>query len=858
MKTASPKTPLVSIVIVNWNGIEDTKLCLEHTARQSYPHTEIVVVDNGSSDGSLDYLRAQKGIKLVENPENLGFTGGHIAGYNASEGEYILLLNNDAVMDKDYVKNAVATMQTDKNIGALGGRAYLWDEENKLFDTTNDFYSYQNINPITAEGIFARSDQGTAQEVNNVSGSCVMVRRSVIDRVGYLHNPFFAYFEESDLFARMKRAGYRVVYQPDLAIWHANAKSSSRKGPSFSYYMMMRNRFRFAVRNFDGWSLARFLKFYLKMGIVSIVKSPLPMQQKFMHRAYARAFLYNLACGWLPFLERRGLKATLGKTNYNALIVREQTGISLVIMCDSMEQLEKTIELAAELNIIDELLIVTSKPDVEKRFSDLKDKPLNARLCIDRGYFGTHPENLGAICAKNDWIILADLDSPGLPDEISRFSKNLYRVMRSGKKFAFITEASDSLRSFKQVLHGKFSKQLLLERSLLINTGGLDKDLPVEDAKREFIAYSRVAKACRALAVPSIKSALAAYSGDMTDHELHKKLSSKLHQALMEHKKLSVLDKLANRYYRFAQFRGIFIWLFSPRIPARLKLGRIKNTVLAIGTLNKVRLATEIKHMRNEVSMYRSQHNLVALKKEEKARLNELLSRPQDTTIFIILRDRYEPLKQLLAWLESQDLQKIVFIDNDSRLPNLVDFLDETGYQVLELRRNMTHKAPWSAGIIKVLLPNDFYIVTDPDIIPTTTNKDAVRYFYEIHKKFPNYLKVGFGLKIDDLPDKYALKDDVIKWESQFWQHKLGEEIYEAGVDTTFALYKPRTYKYILHPSIRTGEPYTARHLPWYSSADDLTDEEVFYRLRADQSVNSWNRDHLPERYKKELSKQRH
>jgi len=134
VKKIDSEAPLVSIVIVNWNGLQDTKLCLKHTAEQSYSNIEIVVVDNGSSDGSLKYLREYKAIKLVENHKNLGFSGGHIAGYKVSNGEYVLLLNNDAIMDSNYVKNAVKTMRSDKGIGALGGRAYLWDEQNKLLE----------------------------------------------------------------------------------------------------------------------------------------------------------------------------------------------------------------------------------------------------------------------------------------------------------------------------------------------------------------------------------------------------------------------------------------------------------------------------------------------------------------------------------------------------------------------------------------------------------------------------------------------------------------------------------------------------------------------------------------------------
>jgi hypothetical protein len=153
-------------------------------------------------------------------------------------------------------------------------------------------------------------------------------------------------------------------------------------------------------------------------------------------------------------------------------------------------------------------------------------------------------------------------------------------------------------------------------------------------------------------------------------------------------------------------------------------------------------------------------------------------------------------------------------------------------------------------------VPNDFYIITDPDVIPVSyCPKDAIKHFLDLHMKYFHYQKVGFGLKIDDLPDHYNLKNTVIEWESQFWKTKLEDNVYEAGIDTTFALYKPFTYKYILNPSIRTGEPYVAQHMPWYTNPKSISEEEAFYRYRASHHITSWNTDEIKERYLKELSK---
>jgi hypothetical protein len=147
--------------------------------------------------------------------------------------------------------------------------------------------------------------------------------------------------------------------------------------------------------------------------------------------------------------------------------------------------------------------------------------------------------------------------------------------------------------------------------------------------------------------------------------------------------------------------------------------------------------------------------------------------------------------------------------------------------------------------------------VTDPDVLPTEEciKASPLTRMLELHKKYPSYQKVGLSLKIDDLPDHYPLKDDVMAWEQQFWVNELEDGVYEASVDTTFAMYKPTSYSYLLAPSIRIGEPYSARHMPWYGNPAQQTDEDIFYRNRADTNVTSWNVDELPERYKAEMNR---
>ena len=845
--------PLVSVVIVNWNGLEETKECLKYLKEQTYANFETIVVDNGSHDESLKYLRNLKDIILVENPKNLGFTGGHIAGYKAAKGEYILLLNNDAIMDKNYLSNAIEMMTADQEIGALGGRAYLWDENNPLFETANKFYAYQNINPFNADGIFTQSDEGLPQEVNNVSGSCVLVRRAVIDKIGYLHGPFFAYFEESDLFARMKRAGFKIIYHPDLAIWHANAKSTGKQPPTFFFYMIMRNRFRFAVRNFDAWALRRFLWFYLKMGIASLVRSITDKPQRNMHFGYSKAFLYNLAFGIKPFIERTQLSRSLGKSDYNRIIVSEQNGVSIVAACKTKQELERFVSLAESLRPIDELVLVSDNSKLRAELKPLK-APSSVRLCINRGFFDTHPENIAVVCSKNRWIQLAST-TPDI-DQLNDFVLDIYDSERSGSKINAFSRSLKTLASFDDVLQADVAPDVFVKKDLLVDNGGLSKKVELADAVRELMGLGYLAGELKIMPAKRKSGSLPPYKGALSNMELNQELLVRLNSAREKDNRLSrSITKLTVRYYRLYQLYTLTVWLFSPKIPLRLKAARSKNFIYYLTTFKIKAAATELKHMHNEVIKNKNLADFPAMKQKEKDRLGYLKTHPQETTVFIILRDRFEQLKHLLDWLESQKMRRIVFIDNGSLFPPLVDFLNRTEYQVLPLDRNLTQTAPWTGGIIKVLVPDDFYIVSDPDIIPVMDSLEVISRLYEVHEKYPYFMKVGLGLKIDDLPDHYPLKKDVVKWESQFWTKQVEPGVYEAGVDTTFALYKPYSYSYMIHSSLRTGEPYTARHLPWYENGKKLSDEEIFYRMRLDHNVSSWNVDELPERYKKELEK---
>lgn len=216
---------------------------------------------------------------------------------------------------------------------------------------------------------------------------------------------------------------------------------------------------------------------------------------------------------------------------------------------------------------------------------------------------------------------------------------------------------------------------------------------------------------------------------------------------------------------------------------------------------------------------------------------------PKRIPIIINSYNRLTCLKQLIIFLENSGHKNIVILDNQSTYQPLLDFYKTISYRVVFLQRNYGHLALWDSNVISEF-NKGFFVYTDPDVLPCEDcPTNFIRQFIRLMIKYPKFKKVGFGLKIDDLPDYYPLKDNVIKWETEFWKKPIGKDVYQADIDTTFALYAPR-YKWSIYTdyffkAIRTGGQSQARHLTWYTNPDSLTEEDVNYKNSSNDSA-SW------------------
>lgn len=212
------------------------------------------------------------------------------------------------------------------------------------------------------------------------------------------------------------------------------------------------------------------------------------------------------------------------------------------------------------------------------------------------------------------------------------------------------------------------------------------------------------------------------------------------------------------------------------------------------------------------------------------------------TKIPIIINNfnRLTFLKVLINRLEKSGYKNIYIIDNASTYKPLLDFYDKTNYTVFKLNENIGFLSFWKTEIYKKF-SNQYFVYTDSDVIPDDNcPDDFLLYFYNLLKKYPNASKVGFALKIDDLPDYFNNKLKVLEWENQFWKKTIEENLYLAPIDTTFALYRPNIKggAYFHDFMIRTGGLYQAKHLPWYNDDNNLSEEEIYYNTHSKTSTH--------------------
>jgi GT2 family glycosyltransferase len=256
--------PLVYAITLNWNGKDDTLELLDSLRRLDYPHYRVVVVDNGSEDGSVEAIRRVfPDVIVIENGENLGYADGFNVGleYAYQQGaDYFLILNNDTMIDPSAMMALVKVAEQDGEIGFVSGKVYLYQDPDRLQTVGRHNDPMILAGNHVGGGEVDRGQYDRVQDYDFIDDVYLLVRREVYEDVGGYDPNFFLYYEETDWCARVRRAGYRIVFAPGAKIWHkGNISGASTTRSPERHYFMTRNRVIFMARNTSTRQLVRYL-----------------------------------------------------------------------------------------------------------------------------------------------------------------------------------------------------------------------------------------------------------------------------------------------------------------------------------------------------------------------------------------------------------------------------------------------------------------------------------------------------------------------------------------------------------------------------------------------------------------------
>jgi len=241
--------PKVAIIILNWNGLDDTLPCLESLHGMDYPNSEIIVVDNGSVDESVPVIRQRfPAMTLLENGQNLGYAGGNNVGlrYALAHGmDYALLLNNDTEVAPDFLYHMTGAAEADLTVGIAGPTIYYHQRSDQIWSAGGAIDWRRGKTWLVGLDEPDTGQFGVAsREVDFVTGCALLVKRAVMEQVGLLDERFFLYYEEAEWCVRVRQAGFKIVHVPQAKVWHRIPLDGRESSPLVHYYMT-RNRLLF-------------------------------------------------------------------------------------------------------------------------------------------------------------------------------------------------------------------------------------------------------------------------------------------------------------------------------------------------------------------------------------------------------------------------------------------------------------------------------------------------------------------------------------------------------------------------------------------------------------------------------------
>jgi GT2 family glycosyltransferase len=285
----------VSIILLTYNSVNDLPECIPSLLSQEYDNFEIIIVDNASSDETVEFIRNNYSqLKLIETGKNLGYPAGNNIGFEHARGKYVVVVNPDTVADPEWLKELILPLEEDSSISVTTPKIRIYYDMDKI-NTCGNIPHYTGL--TFCRGLNTSADSCNLQEeLGAISGCSFAIRREMLDYIKGFDADFFLYMEDADLSWRVRLAGGKIVYMPNSIIYHKFKLSIA----AWKHFYLERNRYMMLLKNLDKKTLLLLLPGLIVSEIVTmghaLLNGPEYVKSKF--KAYwwifkNRAFVFE-------------------------------------------------------------------------------------------------------------------------------------------------------------------------------------------------------------------------------------------------------------------------------------------------------------------------------------------------------------------------------------------------------------------------------------------------------------------------------------------------------------------------------------------------------------------------------------
>ena len=312
----------VSIILAPHNGMDHTPACIESIQAQTYTATEIIVVDNASTDGTSRFLKQHyPSVTVVESDQNLAYAGGNNLGASRARGSYLLFLNHDTIVLQGFLEKLVRVMQSHPEIAIAQSRIMTALEPDRI-DSIGAYLTRSGMWVHPMRGQFFEHVPAESVEVLGACGACLMVRREVFFELGGFDPDFMIYFEDADLSLRARLLGHRVVVVPSSVILHWGGVTTGQLPSAFTVFHSFKNRLCLLIKDLDFIDLVWSLPIHVALCFLGMVAYLLRLKLK-SAAAVASALLWNAMNLGMTIQKRKivqARKVAIPAEGYEALI----------------------------------------------------------------------------------------------------------------------------------------------------------------------------------------------------------------------------------------------------------------------------------------------------------------------------------------------------------------------------------------------------------------------------------------------------------------------------------------------------------------------------------------------------------